>query len=114
MVFYRASIGGGGGGGGSTVKTGSIVGSRQNVVIDVGFQPKKLYIYDFSKAYLHSCIYDEDVSTTQFLRNVYSGSGSTVAWTNIGATGGISIRSISNTGFTFRGNGYATNYVAIG
>ncbi len=112
MAFFRAkrAIGGGG----NRVQTGSITGSRNDVTVTVGFKPKKLYVYDVSKAYPHSCIYDEDASTTQFLRNVYSGSGSTVAWTNIGVTSATSIRSISNTGFTFRGNGYATNYVAIG
>ena len=109
MAYFRASIGGGG----SQVVTGNITGSTSDLTITLGFKPKKLYIYDQSTTYPHSCIYDEDASTTKFLRNVYSGSGSTVAWTNMTSTATYSIRGISNTGFTFKGNGRASNYVAI-
>ena len=98
--------------------TGDIAKSNSAQTINIGFKPKKLYIYSFTMSASGSCIYDEDASTTKYLRNV-SGSGSQagVGWVNISATSTsyYVIRQITDTGFEYRGSSsYEFNYLAMG
>ena len=111
MAFFRASIGGGGGG--VQTATGTISASASAQTISLNFKPKKLYIYSTTAGV--SAIYDEDVSTTKFLRAVTgSGSGAGVAWTNMTSTASYVIQSVTNTGFTYKGTAsYSMKYVAL-
>lgn len=112
MAFIKSKVGNGGSSG-VTVKTGTLSKSSANQsVSNLGFKPKKLYIYT-SDTGAH-CMYDESVSTTKFIRCVPSSSNPVVAWTNIGSTSAYSIVSIDSNGFTFKGStSYAFTYFAL-
>lgn len=92
--------------------TFTISASGGTVIVNCGFKPDKIIIY---RALTNTpnivCLYDKDISTTQFYQN----SGSTNRWLNL-QSAVASIVSVSDTGFDFRGYNSANvqyKYVAI-
>lgn len=92
--------------------TFTISASGGTVTINCGFKPDKIIIY---RALTNTpnivCLYDKDISTTQFYQN----SGSTNRWLNL-QSAVAAIVSVSDTGFNFRGYNSANvqyKYVAI-
>ena len=113
MAFFRASIGGGGGGGSQTAIGTSQYDGNNEVTVNLGFKPKYLAIMSGNTSNRMMNIYNEDISTTQFMRAYGTAYG---AWVAIGTTP-YCIRSISNTGFSV--SGYVNvnvpfSYFAIG
>lgn len=92
--------------------TFTISASGGTVTVNCGFKPDKIIVY---RALTNTpnivCIYDKDISTTQFYQN----SGSTNRWLNL-QSAVASIVSVSDTGFDFRGYNSANvqyKFVAI-
>lgn len=115
-----------GGGSGDKVKEGIFnwSGTSEISVSDVGFKPKKLFIYfdknetsnGFGETF-HAWLYDEDMSTTQFCQYGPEPGSSYRGWLNFSSTYN-GIKSINNDGFTMAGTNVGSNlplhYVAIG
>jgi len=94
------------------IGSGSYSGTSE-ITVNLGFKPKYLAIFGADTSTRLMNIYDEDVSTTQFLR-AYGSAYAT--WVNIGTTP-YCIKSITNTGFSVSGFGSVTagfRYFAIG
>lgn len=92
--------------------TFTISASGGTVTVNCGFKPDKIIVY---RALTNTpnivCLYDKDISTTQFYQN----SGSTNRWLNL-QSAVASIVSVSDTGFDFRGYNSANvqyKFVAI-
>ena len=92
--------------------TFTISASGGTVTINCGFKPDKIIIY---RALTNTpnvvCLYDKDISTTQFYQN----SGSTNRWLNL-QSAVAAIVSVSDSGFDFRGYNSANvqyKYIAI-
>lgn len=113
MAFYRAAIGGGSS---AQVKTGSFNYNGTNTVtINCGFKPKQVSIYGDT---LNVCnLYDENISTTNYILGVSSSSGNNFSRPAIGS-GSYPLTAISNTGFSCKGNRASSTqkmwYVAVG
>lgn len=117
MAYIRS------GGGGEQVKVGTFSSPQTATTISVscGFKPKKLYICGWSGSNsANHMTYDEDISTTKYIRtylNSGTGGGGQV---NLPSTGNNSLNSIDNDGFTYRGStqsvyyGLNYSYIAIG
>ena len=116
-MYQRASAGGGGG----LFQEGNITASSSNedYTINVGFKPKKIFLYKIGTVSnmrnSDIIVYDADIGEYSMIlakssSDVYGGEGYAIP-----STGTNRIKSISNTGFTFRTQYTGTvRYVAVG
>lgn len=115
MAYFRT-------GGGSSEKTtsGSFTMTSGVVsTVDIGFKPKKLFMYCYQSSTLWAMYYyDEDISTTSEIVGVRSGTTQTAAVYPFTSSAGGVMTEVNDTGFKFRGgsplNGKDMIYKAYG
>ena len=113
MAFFRC--GNNSGASDVTFSEGNFTIAENGGTIEItcGFKPKKIIVYRGTTATPNTvCVYDKDVSETQFYQN----SSTANRWINL-QNASPAIMSISDVGFTYRGasgTNVAYKYIAIG